>query len=46
VELATDFDKAVVTTVDLIKKNDFLGAKTTFRKIEEACVTYHAKFRD
>jgi cytochrome c556 len=46
VELATNFDAAVATTVDLIKKNDFPGAKTTFRKIEEACAACHAKFRD
>lgn len=46
VELATNFDEAVATTVDLIKKDDFSGAKAAFKKIEEACATCHAKFRD
>lgn len=46
VELATNFDEAVATTVDLIKKDDFSGAKAAFKKIEEACATCHAKFRN
>jgi len=46
VELATNFDNAMSTTVDLIKKNDFSGAKTTFKQVEELCAACHAKFRD
>lgn len=46
VELVTSFDGAMSTTVDLIKKNDFSGAKTTFKQVEELCATCHVIFRD
>jgi soluble cytochrome b562 len=46
VEVATTFDGAVATTIDLIKKNDLPGAKSAFKKIEELCVACHTKFRD
>lgn len=46
VELATNFDKTMTTTVDLIKKNDISGAKTAFKQVEELCAACHAKFRD
>lgn len=46
VELATNFEKTVTSTIDLINKDDLSGAKAAFRKVEEACATCHAKFRD
>lgn len=46
VEFATRFDKAIVSTVDLIKKDELSGAKASFKKVEELCAACHAKFRD
>lgn len=46
VEIATSFDEAITSTVDLIKKDDIAGAKTAFKKVEELCAACHAKFRD
>jgi hypothetical protein len=46
VELATNLEKAVTTSIDLAKKGDFPGATIEFRKIEETCAACHAKFRD
>lgn len=46
VNLATDLDKAVNSTVNLAKKRDLAGAKETFKKVEEICAVCHAKFRD
>lgn len=46
VELATNFDETIASTVDLIKKDDVSGAKTAFKKAEELCATCHAKFRN
>jgi soluble cytochrome b562 len=46
VELATDFEKTVASTLDLAKKGDFAGAKTAFKKGEEICAACHARFRD
>lgn len=46
VVFATRFDKAIVSTVDLIKKDELLGAKASFKKVEELCAACHAKFRD
>lgn len=46
VELATDFEKTVASTLDLAKKGDFAVAKTAFKKAEEICAACHAKFRD
>jgi len=46
VELATSFDKAIASTVDLIKKDELSGAKASFKKVEELCAACHAKFRD
>lgn len=46
VELASNFDTATTSTVDLIKNEDFTGAKTAFKKVEEVCAACHTKFRD
>jgi len=46
VEIATSFDEAITSTVDLIKKDDIAGAKTAFKKVEEVCAACHAKFHD
>jgi soluble cytochrome b562 len=46
VELATSFDKAIASTVELIKKDELSGAKASFKKVEELCAACHAKFRD
>ena len=46
VELATNFEKTVSSTLDLAKSGDLAGAKTAFKKAEEICVACHAKFRD
>ena len=46
VEIATSFDDATTSMVDLIKKDDIAGAKTAFKKVEELCAVCHAKFRD
>lgn len=45
-ELATNFEKTVTSTVELIKKGDLAGAKTAFKKVEAVCAACHAKFRD
>jgi cytochrome c556 len=46
VELATNLEKTVTSTLYLAKKGDFAGATAAFRKVEKACATCHAKFRD
>lgn len=46
VQIATSFDEAIASTVDLIKKDDLSGAKTAFKKVEELCAACHTKFRD
>jgi len=46
VELATNFEKMISSTIDLIHKDDLAGAKITFKKVEETCAACHAKFRD
>lgn len=46
VELVSNFDTLVTSTVDLIKKDDISGAKIAFKKVEEVCAACHAKFRD
>jgi soluble cytochrome b562 len=46
VELATKLEKTVTSTVNLAKKGDITGAKTAFKKVEEACAACHVKFRD
>lgn len=46
VVLATNFEKTVTSTVDLINKDDLSGAKAAFKKVEEVCASCHAKFRD
>ncbi|MFZ2949175.1 MAG: hypothetical protein WA003_06790 [Desulfuromonadaceae bacterium] len=46
VEIAINFDEAIVSTVDLIKKDDVSGAKAAFKKVEELCAICHATFRD
>jgi soluble cytochrome b562 len=46
VEFATELEKSVNFTVDFIKEDNFSGAKTAFKKVEETCAACHAKFRD
>lgn len=46
VEHATSLDEAVSSLAVFIDKNDHSGAKTVFKKVEEACAACHAKFRD
>lgn len=46
VELATSFEEAVISTLDLAKNGDFAGAKAAFKNAEKACAACHAKFRD
>lgn len=46
VELATKFEEAVTSTLDLIKNDDLSGAKAAFKRVEEICAACHAKFRD
>lgn len=46
VELASNLDETVTSTVELIQKNDLQGAKVAFKKVEEVCAACHAKFRD
>lgn len=46
VELAARLEKSVISTVDLIHKNDLSGARAAFKKVEEVCAACHAKFRD
>lgn len=46
VELATSFEEAVTSTVDLAKKGDFAGAKAAFKNAEKACAACHAQFRN
>lgn len=46
VELATELEKSVNSTVYFIKDDNFSGAKTAFKKVEETCAACHAKFRD
>jgi cytochrome c556 len=44
-ELATNLDMALVSTVEMTKNSDLAGAKSAFKKVEEACAACHAKFR-
>ena len=46
VEQAGSLGAAAASTAALVKKGDFAGAKAAYKKIEEACATCHAKFRD
>ena len=46
VELATNLERTLISTVDLVKEGNFVGAKAAFKKVEEVCSTCHAKFRD
>lgn len=46
VELAKKMEETVIFTVNLAKKGDIVGAKTAFKKVEEACAACHARFRD
>jgi cytochrome c556 len=46
VEQARKLGTAATTIVTLAKSGDFSGAKTAFKKVEEACAECHAKFRD
>jgi soluble cytochrome b562 len=46
VELATNLEDSLTTTVDLAQKGDFVGAKAAFKKVEEICAACHAKFRN
>jgi len=42
---ATNLEVALTSTVNLAKKGDFAGAKTSFTKVEKVCAACHAKFR-
>lgn len=46
IELATNLETALNATASLANNNDFSGAMSSFRKIEETCAACHAKFRD
>jgi soluble cytochrome b562 len=46
VGLATKLEETVTSTVNLANKGDIVGAKTAFKKVEEACAACHARFRD
>jgi len=46
VEMASNLETTLISTLDLAKKGDFVGAKATFKKVEEICAACHAKFRD
>jgi len=46
VEMATNLESAVTSTLNLAKKGDFAGAIGAFKKVEETCAACHAKFRD
>ena len=46
VEQAGSLGAAADSTASLAKSGDFIGAKAAFKKIEEACASCHAKFRD
>lgn len=46
VNLATKLEETISSTVDLAKKGDFAGAKTIFKKAEEACASCHDMFRE
>lgn len=46
VELATRLETAIISTVDLAKKGDFVSAKGTFKNVEATCAACHASFRD
>ena len=46
VELATNLEKTVTTTVSLAKKGDLAGARAAFKKVEDTCAACHAIFRD
>ncbi len=43
---AAQLEKTVVTTVALGKKGLFTEAKASFKKVEAACASCHATFRD
>lgn len=45
-DLATNLEKTVALTADLVKAGDFAGATAAFRKVEDACAACHARFRD
>ena len=44
-ELATNLEKAVLSTVDQEKRGDVTGARASFKKLQQACAACHAKFR-
>jgi cytochrome c556 len=46
IELATNLETALNTTASLTNNNDFAGAMSSFRKVEETCAACHTKFRD
>ncbi len=45
-KLATSLGTSVTSTVELAKKSDFIGAKESFKKVEQTCAACHATFRD
>jgi len=46
VELATNLETAVATTVELSKKGDLARTRAAFKRIEDICAACHAKYRD
>jgi soluble cytochrome b562 len=46
IDLARMLDKSVRSTVELAKKGDIVGAKATFKQIEQTCAECHATYRD
>ena len=46
VEHASNLEETMNPTIDLVKKGDFAGAKTSFKKVEKVCAACHATFRD
>lgn len=45
VELASNLEKKLISTLDLAKKGDLQAAKSEFKKVEAICAKCHAKFR-
>lgn len=46
IEMATNLETALNATASKANNNDFAGAMSSFRKVEETCAACHAKFRD
>lgn len=46
VDMASSLDLSVKSTIGHAQNNDFSSAKSALKKVEVACATCHAKFRD